>query len=268
MTSAVIIFLREVLEAMLLVSLLMATSAAQGIQRRWIIVGVLAGLVGAGCYAWQFDSISDAFDGVGQEITNGTMLYAISAAIMCYILLIFIRYRFQRHVEPTIATSIVLMLTITGLAVTREGAELYIYISGYLLLPDQSQPILLGGALGAGLGLSIGALIYFAMTMIAPDRRILVGGLLLVPVAAGMSSQATNYLMQADIISSQLPLWDSSAIVQEGTVVGELLYAFFSYEATPTFIQVAIYGLCLLVTLCGIAGIFYFSRKQTSGERA
>jgi len=246
MTSAVIIFLREILEAMLIVSLLLAGSMTLGLRKRWLVLGIGLGVFGAAVYAWNFGDIADAFEGVGQEVSNGFMLYLICLMLIVHSGFLLSR-KFNSERGLPVSVGAATLIVAVALAVTREGAELCLYLSGYLALPDMVQPIAMGGAIGTGIGLSVGALMYFALVSLPQELRLTVIALLCVPVAAGMASQATNYLMQADIISAQLPLWDSSWLIAENGVLGELLYAFFSYEATPTLLQVVIYLVCLLL---------------------
>ena len=248
MTSAVIIFLREVLEAMLIVCLLLASSNALQISRRWVLASTAFGLLGAGLYALLFGSISDAFDGVGQEVFNALLLFAIGVCLAVYGFVAASRMG-GRFSFPT-------WMAVTGLtfaiafAITREVAELYLYLSGYLGNADALLPVLVGGILGTGIGFSLGALIYFAVRSLKNARCLLVTCIVMVPLAAGMASQASNYLIQADWLPSQTPLWNTSGIIPETSIIGELLYAVFSYEATPTALQVMIYlGSALLIAL-------------------
>ena len=240
MTSALIIILREVLEAMLIVCILLAASSFLQLSKRWIGIAVLLGLVGALLYAFFFDNISDAFEGVGQEVTNASILFTTCVFLALYNL--FAISRVKKHGLKLPASIGILALTCSiALSVTREGAEIYIYLSGYITSPEPLLPILLGGILGSGIGLSAGTLIYFSLKSLKRERSLYVCCGVLVLVAAGMASQGANYLMQADLLSSQLPLWDSSALIPETSVLGELLYALFAYEATPTASQVVIY---------------------------
>jgi len=255
MTSALIIILREVLEAMLIISLLLAASEQLNIKKRWVIVAVAAGLAGAGLYAYYFDPITDAFEGVGQEITNAISLFSICIFLATFNLFI------VSHLSQTARglprwTGLIALLGSIGFAITREGAEIYLYVSGYLLSPEPVLPILLGGALGAGIGLSVGALIYYGVKTLKRNRRLLVSSIILVPIGAGMVSQGVRYLMQADLLPAQLPLWDTSMLIPESSVIGELLYALFSYEATPTPLQVFLYVISVLLMLTGMYWMF------------
>jgi len=262
MTSALIIILREVLEAMLIISLLLAASGNLGIQKRWICAAIFAGLFGAGIYAYFFDVITDAFEGVGQEITNATTLFVISGCLAVFNLYIVTQLYGSARILPY-WTGLIALIGGIALAITREGAEISIYLSGYLLSPEPLQPVIIGSALGAGIGLSAGALIYYGLNSLKQRASLFTSCLVLLPVAAGMVSQGVNYLMQADIVPAQFPLWDSSSLVPEESVVGELLYALFSYEATPTPLQMILY---LVTVALMVLGMFLVARMNNADK--
>jgi high-affinity iron transporter len=86
---------------------------------------------------------------------------------------------------------------------------------------------------------------------------------------AGMLSQAVLYLIQADLLPSQLPLWDTSNFISESSLMGELLHAMLGYEASPTAIQALVYlgSLLLFFAYAGMrfnsAGLF----RRVSSKR-
>ena len=264
MTSALIIILQEVVEAMLIISLLMAATANIGVNRRWVVAGILLGIFGAGFYANFFDAISDAFDGVGQEITNAMTLFGICLCLALFNFFLIGKLRTDSRQMP-VWIGIAALCGSIGLAITREGAEISIYFSGYLLSPEPLQPILIGGALGTGIGLSFGALIYYSVSTLNRRQCLIVSSVILIPVSAGMVLQGVTYLMQADKLPSQLPLWDSSFLIPENSVIGELLFALFSYEATPTPLHVVLYLATVLLILLGMLLIARQRRPDTRG---
>ena len=75
--NSVIIVLREVLEAALMISILLALSKQINISYSWIIWSLLIGTVGAVVYGISIPMVSEWFDGVGQEVTNALMQYAV-----------------------------------------------------------------------------------------------------------------------------------------------------------------------------------------------
>ncbi|MGD8874211.1 MAG: FTR1 family protein [Gammaproteobacteria bacterium] len=245
--SAVIIILREVLEAALLLSLLVSSTRLMALSYRGIIAGLLLGLAGAVTATRLMDTISESFDGVGQEVLNALLLVAIVV-----LLLVYVAGLDRRAVKGDGLMNPLLLLTsclVVAMAITREGMEIIIFIYGFSADPVEMLPVLVGGAIGAGIGISVGVLIYYTLINLPVRLEILVPVLLLALVASGMASQAVVYLMQGGLIASQLPVWDTSGWVAETSVTGQLLYALLGYEATPTLVQLGVYGFTLAVFL-------------------
>ncbi len=71
--TAVIVF-REMLEAALIVGIVAAATRDVPKRGRWIVAGVLCGLLGAAIVAGFTDRISQLASGVGQEIFNASVL--------------------------------------------------------------------------------------------------------------------------------------------------------------------------------------------------
>jgi high-affinity iron transporter len=250
--NSVIIVLREVLEASLLISILLALSGALGISRRWIVWSLGFGLIGAIIYSFGVTVISDWFDGVGQEVVSAIM------QILIYLLLLAVTFLVlqKSDVNQLSDTLTVLVMTTTvALAVVREGFEILVYIYGFSNELPQFMTILTGVVIGASIGISIGALIYYFVSSLSCRLSLMVGLSLLALVAAGMLSQAVLLLVQADWLPSQLPLWDSSGWLSETSVTGQLLYALIGYEATPGALQASFYfgGFTLLLIVVAIA---------------
>jgi high-affinity iron transporter len=237
--SSVILVLREVLEAALLFSLLMVLSRHLRLAYHWVGVALLLGLLGASIYGFNIDLVSNWFEGVGQEVVNASL------QIIIYVLLVVLAalaIRYSRGKDVSAKLMLTLMTSCIALAIVREGAEIMIYLSGFLQVKDQLIPVLAGSAIGAGIGISVGAVFYFALLSLKPRAARLTGAVLLTFVASGMASQAAQLLIQADWLPSQYPIWDSSWLVAEQTVTGQLLYALVGYEATPTLVQLAVYA--------------------------
>jgi high-affinity iron transporter len=262
--SSVVLVLREVLEAALLFSLLMALSKRLGISWRWVSVALIAGLLGAAIYGFNIDRVSDWFDGVGQEVVNAFLQIAIYA-LLC-LLATFAARHSRGSVVPE-ALIAMLMAASVMLAIIREGSEIMIYLSAFVQLPDQLTSVLAGSAIGAGIGMSVGAVFYYALLNLGRRAAIITGAVLLTLVAAGMASQAAQLLIQADWLPSQYPVWDSSWLVAEPTVTGQLLYALIGYEATPAPLQLFIYAAAILL-LIFIVAIFGRSRGNAEVSHA
>lgn len=259
--NAIIIVLREVLEAALLISLLSSVSASLHVRHYWIVVAFVLGSAGAFLYAANLPIISELFEYTGQEILNVLIL-----TIICSCLTLFVVFSKSDDINTGKARTINLFLMVVpvALAITLEGSEIAIYLSGFLQSGQKTYSVLVGSAIGAGIGVSIGALIYFALVTCKPTAQFLAVKITLTVIAAGILSQAVALLLQADILSSSTPLWDTSNFLSEESVVGQLLYAVMGYEATPAPQQVVIY----VVVMAGVAlGAFIRSSLSVSIDK-
>ena len=243
--NSVIIILREVLEAALLISVLLVLTQSLDKSFRWVSWALLAGMLGAAVYGINIDAISEWFDGVGQEVVNALLQVGIFSLIAVTMVLL-PRQLYARESGRLLAFVMILMV---GLVLTREGAEIMIYLYGFLRGSDQLSSVLLGAAIGASIGISAGVLFYYILRNGSERRTIGISVVVLMLVGSGMASQAAQLLIQADWLPAQLPIWDSSEWISESSVTGQLLYALIGYEATPTAIQAGFHigGLLLLV---------------------
>jgi high-affinity iron transporter len=246
--NSVIFILREVLEASLIISVLLALSQNQAISKKWSIPAVVTGLAFAGLYASQIAVISSSFGGVGQEVVNAGLHILIYGFILLTIVLL--KYPAIKQV------SVLTMMGCVVFASVREGSEIIIYLAGFMSIPDLFPSVMMGSIIGAGIGVSIGILFYYLIAYSRFDVGLFLGLFLLVLIAGGMVSQTIQLLTQADFISSQPPLWDSSFLVDERSLFGQLLYALIGYESTPTLIQFICYSLSVL--LAGVLTVSTF----------
>jgi high-affinity iron transporter len=252
MISAVIIVLREVLEGVLLICMLMASAAAMGHRLRWLPVGLLLGVAGAYSYAVFLDPISRLFDGLGQEIISAVMLLSVALALVVYVYLIASHALRPAAARPWRAV-LVLCLLASALSIAREGAEVYLYVYAFGVQAGQMASIMSGAVIGTGIGLSFGTFFYYGLRALSRQACLWTCAGIATMTAAGMVMQATYNLEQADVLPGQQPLWDTSALVRESSLTGEMLQAAFGYEATPTSVQLSLYLAAVLACLAAIA---------------
>ncbi len=257
--NAVIIILREVIEASLIISIFLAFCQQFKLPRRWLLIALPLGLAIATLYAINMSTISQWLEGVGQEVINASLHGMVYFVIVLFLVLA-MTVRTGRYNQAIIWT----MVAGVTFASIREGSEIILYIYGFIAIPELLQPVLLGSIIGAGLGLSVGVLFYYLLVSLPIRHGAKVGAVLGFLVAGGMVLQATQLLSQADLIISQYPLWDTSAWISERSVIGQLLYALVGYEATPTPIQVITYISALsLMLILVIASYFHSLRFQS-----
>ncbi len=256
--SSVIIVLREVIEAALLFSIIIALSKQMNFNLKWIVWSLLSGIMGSIIYAMNISSVSEWFEGVGQEVTNAFIQLSLYFFLLIYIYLL-IRFVYQQKISKQILVGI--FIVISTLAITREGSEILLYFISVTHNENHLSAVLLGMIIGASIGISVGLLFYYLLQNMNPKWSIIVGTVLLILVGAGMVSQASLLLIQADWLEAQLPLWDVSDWLPEKSVLGQLLYALLGYEATPTATQFSLYLAGLFLPVFLIAGLKF---KYTS----
>ena len=242
--DAILTVLRETLEAGVLVSLLAAVSRGCGLPRRWFVLALPLGIGLAVLYAANLALISNWFDGVGQELLNSLLQYLICISLLLLLTLLARRERTRPGALRACMTVAVIC------AVTREGAEILLFFSTYLQAEEALVRALTSGFVGLAVGLSVGVLTFIGLLTLPPAWRRRVQALLLSLVCAGMALQATQLLIQADWISTGMPLWNSSGLLSENAMLGQMAYAVFGYEATPTAPEIIAYATVLALLAC------------------
>jgi high-affinity iron transporter len=251
--TAVIVF-RETLEAALVVSIVLA--ATRGVKRRgaWIGGGIAAGLLGATLIAGAAGTIAGAFEGTGQELFNAGVLLAAVLMLGWHHVWMAEHGRtlagrlkaLSESVRAGAATLGALTVAV-GLAVLREGAETVLFVQG-LVTTDTAHGVIAGVALGAALGAAVGALLYLGLVRIPVRHFFRVTGWLIVLLAAGLAANAARFLEQANLLPALVPqAWDTSSLLDESGIVGQLLHVLVGYTARPSGIQLVFYAATLAI---------------------
>lgn len=242
MLDAVILVLREVLEAALLVSLLLALGSQLQLRWRWWRVAIPFGLAASWVLGHYAFAVAEAFDGTGQELLNAG-LYGI--AILCFIALTALLVPVlragneQARVDSRLLNFCCVMIVAGSMA--REGSEIWIYLSSFRSAPVALSAALMGGLIGAGIGLSLCALVYYAFAFLPRRLFLIVFFVLAALVTGGLSMQLAKQGLQTGVLDSGRPVWDASALVSERSWFGQLLHALFGYDANPDMTQMIFY---------------------------
>lgn len=262
MYAAAIIVFREVLEAALVVSIVLA--ASRGINRRGaaIVVGAIAGLGGAALVAMFAEAIAASVEGIGQELFNAVIL-GIAVCMLAWHNIWMAKHarnmvsglqavgsRVQSGEQPLYVLGILI-----AVALLREGSEVVLFLYGVAASGSNGATLLTGGLSGLVVGILFGTSIYFGLLRIPTRYLFKATGWMILLLAAGMAAQAARYLMQAGVLPDQMPLWNSSSILPPDSVLGEFLHAFAGYEATPSPLQLAVYVATIVLIGLGMQTI-------------
>lgn len=252
LATAVVVF-REVLEAALIVSVILAATKGVAHNAVYISGGVLAGLIGSWLVAFFTGQLAASFEGNGQELFNAGVMFTVVLLLTWHIVWM------QRHgrqlvqemkdVGAEVRTghkSLLVLGMVVALAVLREGAEVVLFMQG-LAASGQVGNMLGGLALGAALGVAAGGVLYLGFLKLPVGKLFTSTNFLLMLIAAGMAARGAGVLIQAGFIPSlQDPVWDTSAILSDGSALGKFFGALVGYIAAPSAMQLLFYGLTLV----------------------
>ncbi|CAJ9326518.1 FTR1 family iron permease [Burkholderia pseudomallei] len=255
LSTAVIVF-REVLEAALVVSIVLA--ATKGVPGRawWVSAGLLGGVVGAAFIAAFADVISAWASGMGQEVFNAGVMFVATIMLAWHSIWMGKHGREVAQQLSQVGRAVAAgsrpltgLAIVVGVAVLREGSEAVLFLYGIAAGdPGQAPQMIAGGALGVLGGVGLGAGMYAGLLQIPLQRLFSVTNALIVLLAAGMASQGTGFLVSAGWLPSWGDtVWDTSWLLKESSVVGKMLHTLVGYTARPAGIQIVAYVATLLV---------------------
>jgi high-affinity iron transporter len=135
----------------------------------------------------------------------------------------------------------------------REGSEIWIYLSSFQRDSAALSSALAGGLIGAGIGVSLCALVYYAFAFLPRRTFLVVFFALAALVVGGLSMQLAKQGLQTGVLDSGRPIWDTSWLVSERSWFGQFLHALFGYDANPDMTQVLFYFGALTAMAIGAA---------------
>lgn len=244
--NSIILILQETLEAALLISTLLAINYQTRHARSWFLLSLCGGIILAFVYALTLSDISTWWDYTGQEVINALLHCLVATSLIIF------TYYFFNHTADKKKFSTMLFISASAaviLTITREGAEIVMYLKGFFGQSNHLSAVLMGSSIGLGIGISIGILLFYSLAAITTILRIRISILLLAVFTGNMLSQAVLQLTQADYITASSIVWNSSTMLSEQSLLGQLLYALIGYEATPSLIQILAYLLGFLIII-------------------
>lgn len=261
MLSSFIIVFREVLEAVLIIGIVSAVASGLPRLKSLLTTGIGLGVLAALLVALGADSLASAAQGYGEEIFNAIALL-LAVVLLTWHLVWMQRHGRElmlrmRHLGQAVVdggSSHWTLVLLISVAVLREGAEIVLFLQGVAVsMQDQAdigKQMFVGGLLGIGSGGLLGWLLFKGLLRIPLKYFFSLTSWFILLITAGLSAQAAKYLQQAHLLPNLgVGLWDSSNILSEQSLLGQVLHTMVGYVARPDGIQVLFY----LVTLFCIA---------------
>jgi high-affinity iron transporter len=267
MFAAALIVFRESLEASLIISIMAAATHGIPFRGRWIVGGVLAGLVGAALVASSMEGISMLASGMGQELFNAGVLSIAVGMLAWHNIWMSVHGREMAMQAKDTARAIhdgkrerSVIFLVVALAVLREGAETVLFLYGLATGSEEGlRTTLTGGLSGLAAGALVGGLLYAGLLKIPMRWFFSMTGILVLLLAASMASQVARNLIQADLLPSLgAPLWDTSNILSQSSAAGTLLHGLIGYDAQPAGMQLLFY---VIVMVAIASGMFWVTQR-------
>jgi high-affinity iron transporter len=251
MGATFIVVLREGFEAALLVGIVYAylTKIGRSDSHRFVTSGAVLGLAASILMGVAVSSISGPLADIGPDVI------ALGVIFMAVVLLTWhgwwmgrhareINGEVQRRIDEAHTQQrlwIVGLIAFTG--VFREGAETVLFLWGLLVgLDDGSGVLALAGGIAGLLGaVALGWLVFQGGRRLSIQGFFAVTSVFVLFLAAGLFSAGIGRLQGIGILPGGDPVWDTSWLLDDHSVVGSLLTGLVGYRARPSALEIAAY---------------------------
>lgn len=249
MLSALLIALREGLEAALVVGIVLGYLQKIGRRDRaayaWAGVLVASGL--SALFAVAMRAIGAELATPFEQMFEGTTIF-LAVAVLTW-MVFWMRYQgrfLKRELETKIQGAVTRgenwgLFGLTFLAVIREGLELALFLAANAFAAD-SLGTLAGALVGIALAVVAGYLIYVYAVRLDVKLFFDVTSFFLIVFAAGLVAHGIAEYQEI----GWLPVltgaaWDTSALLNNDSALGSILRALVGYNDKPSFLEVVSY---------------------------
>lgn len=285
MIPTFVIFLREGIEASMIVAILLAylDQARQRAHFKDVFFGVAAAIVlviGGGVAAYLF---VDRYSGSNVQTIFETFTFLLATAVLTYMTFWMqshsrtMKADIQRRSQEALDGKARFGLAALSFqAVGREGLETMVFTLAIVFASTrQAATSLTGGALliGAALGLALSLAIAYAIFKMG--RRLNLGvffrviGIVLMVFAAGLLADAVENMQQL----GWLPfldhvVWNTTGFMSESSSIGDVFHSLLGYADRPTVLQLAVWVAYVAVATTLFVAIGLRSNRRLGTSRS
>jgi len=257
-----VIFLREGIEASMIVAILLASLDRLGQRRHFrdVFAGVAAALLlmtAGGVTAYL--TIRDYAGSRAQTIFE-TFTYLVAAVMLTYMTFWMRSHAPKLSAELRRRTEVALdsrarwgLGVLAFQAVGREGLETMVFTLA-IVFASSSHGVIAGGVAGLVVSLAVAFAIYHLGRRVNMGAFFRVVGVLLMVFAAGILVDAVQNLQELGWVPYLThPMWNTAGWLSESSALGDIFHSFFGYAEQPTVGQAVVYVLYLVVALGAFA---------------
>jgi high-affinity iron transporter len=258
MLGALLITLREGLEASLIVGIILAylarTDNRQSFKFVWlgVALAVLVSLVAGGLVYLLMGELSgqagEIFEGVAMFVAVGVLTWMI---FWMRKQAVDIKAHLQAQIQSVLTRGSSLgLLLLAFVVVVREGIETALFLFAATRVAESAALFTLGGLLGLAIAIGVGYGIYQGTSKLNLRTFFNATSVVLILFAAGLLAHGIHELQEGGIIPIVIEhVWDTNHILAEGSTPGRFLTAVVGYNGNPSLIEVIAYFVYLASTL-------------------
>jgi high-affinity iron transporter len=272
MVATFVIFLREGIEASMIVAILLAYLDRMGERRHFrdVLLGVAAALVlvligGVVAYL----TIKNYAGSRAQTIFE-TVTYLVAAVVLTYMTFWMRDHSMTLSEELREKTAVALdgrarwgLALLAFQAVGREGLETMVFTLA-IVFATSAHGAVIGGTLGLVASLALAVVMYKLGKHINIGLFFRVVGALLMVFAAGILVDAIENLQELGWVRFLThPMWSTAGTLSEDSTLGDIFHSFFGYADHPTVLQGLVYAVYLVLAV----GAFFGLRRAVTMRR-
>jgi high-affinity iron transporter len=264
MLATLVIFLREGVEASMIIAILLAYLNRIGRRDHFrdVFLGVGAALIlatagGAIAYA-----TIRSYNGSRVQTIFETVTYLVAATVLTYMTF------WMRHHARSLSKELRARAEAAldgrarwglGLlafqAVGREGLETVVFTLA-IIFSTSAARALSGAVIGLASSLVIAFVIYRLGHRLNLSRFFTVIGVLLMVFAAGLLADSVQNMQELGWLPVlDTPMWHSASLLSQDSAFGDVLHSFFGYSDAPTPLQLLVYVGYLTIVIIAYLGL-------------
>lgn len=251
MGATFLITLREAFEASLLLGLVYTYLDKIDAREhfRWVTLGGVLGFVASVGMGVAVGFLSGPLLDLGPDLIGAAVLF------LAVILLTWHAWWMQQHargirgqIEKRIDRArttqrlwIVGLIAFTG--VFREGAETVVFLWGIMAEATSAAGwgSVMAGLVGIAIAAALGWAIFCGGKSVSLSRFFAITTALILVLAAGLFSTGLGRLQSLGVLPMTAPLWDTSFVLSDRSIVGSFLGGLVGYRARPSLLEVSGY---------------------------
>lgn len=248
MLPSFLLALREGLEIALIVGIVLGTLHKTNRQDLvpTVRLGVLSAVAVSLVAALLLNLLGATLEGAAEAIFEGVMML-LAAAVLTWMIL-WMQSRASR-IKEIVADEVNLasragrwsLFVLAFVVVVREGIELALFLTAAVYSTSVLQTIA-GAAIGLALAILLGWALFKTTVRLNLKRFFQVSSILLIFFAAGLVAHGVHEFNEVGLIPGVIEhVWDTNSVLDENSLVGQIMKTLFGYNGNPSLTEVLSY---------------------------